>query len=362
VEHWVAWKAGVSPRRAEDLTRIARRIDELPACWGLFRSGRLTEDAMVRIARRVPACRDAEVASWAPGMLIRQLTRALASCPELPDPGPNPKPGPFDKQRFLRTHTRSDGWGQGEFSLPPDEMAQLKVALGQARDAEFRDRNDLDPTAEVVSSGSVTWADALVRLAQEASDALDPELCRTGRRGDRSKVVLHHDIDPDGTFGPGQLHLGAVIADTVARYLSCDAEVLIASYRAGQLIGIHPAHRTVGRSLRRVIERRDQGCTHPLCRQTRWLHVHHIEFWEHGGTTAPCNLICLCPTHHRQLHAGELRIDGNPEIGTLRFFDSRGHPIEPPDPGSPGPLQPPEPSPYTPPFGERLDPRWFGWN
>lgn len=35
--------------------RIARRIDELPACWALFEARRLTEDAMVRIACRVPA-------------------------------------------------------------------------------------------------------------------------------------------------------------------------------------------------------------------------------------------------------------------------------------------------------------------
>ncbi len=55
VEHWVTWKAGVSRRRAENLVRIARRIDDLPACWALFSEGRLTEDAMVRIACRVPA-------------------------------------------------------------------------------------------------------------------------------------------------------------------------------------------------------------------------------------------------------------------------------------------------------------------
>ena len=46
VDHWVQWKAGVKERRAQDLVRIARRIDELPACWALFEAGRLTEDAM----------------------------------------------------------------------------------------------------------------------------------------------------------------------------------------------------------------------------------------------------------------------------------------------------------------------------
>ncbi len=328
----------------------------------MFRAGRLTEDAMVRIARRVPAGRDAEVAGWAPGMLISQLTRALRSCPELADPDPTPKPDPADPQRYLRLHHRPDGWGRGEFSLPADEMATLQTALQQARDAELRDRNGLEPDAEVDSRGSVTWADALARLATEGLDALDPTLARTGRRGERTKVMLHHDIDPHGALGPGQLHLGAVIPDTVARFMACDADVVVATYLAGRLIGIHPTERTVNRHLRRAIERRDQGCAHPLCTQTRWLHIHHIIHWAQRGLTIPSNLICLCPTHHRQLHDGELTIHGNPEEGTLRFHDTRGRPIEPPHPGPPRQLRLDEPSPFTPPYGERLDPRWFGWN
>jgi hypothetical protein len=50
-EHWLCWKANVSRARAEGLVRVARRVDELPECWALFASGRLGEDAMVRIAR-----------------------------------------------------------------------------------------------------------------------------------------------------------------------------------------------------------------------------------------------------------------------------------------------------------------------
>ncbi|MDQ2649241.1 MAG: 13E12 repeat family protein, partial [Actinomycetota bacterium] len=55
LEHWATWKAGVAKHRAGNLTQIARRIDELPACFGLFREGRISEDMMSRIARKVPA-------------------------------------------------------------------------------------------------------------------------------------------------------------------------------------------------------------------------------------------------------------------------------------------------------------------
>jgi hypothetical protein len=365
VDHWVQWKAGVKERRARDLVRIARRIDDLPACWALFEAGRLTEDAMACIARRVPASRDAEVAAWAPGMLVSQLRRSLASCPELPDPAPDARPRADRPERYFRSHSTPDGYLRGEFCLPPSEAPVFSAGLAAARDAEFRDRAGLEPDAEVEGvrgRHAVTNTDALVRMASEAADALDPTLTRTGYRGERNKVVLHHDVDVDGTLGPGQLHLGPVVSDTVARYLGCDAEVIVAAYRAGQLIGITPTTRTVPRHLRRVIERRDQGCAHPLCTQTRWLHIHHIVYWHDRGLTIPSNLVCLCPTHHRELHDGQLSIEGNPEDGTLRFLDRFGRPIEPPGGGPPTALRLDEPSPYTPPHGERLHPHWFSWN
>ena len=58
-EHWLMWRAGVSPGRAQGLVRMARRKPELPQLMGLFADGGLTEDAMRLIAAKVPAERDA---------------------------------------------------------------------------------------------------------------------------------------------------------------------------------------------------------------------------------------------------------------------------------------------------------------
>ena len=92
-EHWVSWKANVSKHRAQGLVQIARRRGELPECWALFEAGRLTEDAMVRIARRVPASRDAEVAGLAANLTISQLTRILSCLPELESRAATAGPG-----------------------------------------------------------------------------------------------------------------------------------------------------------------------------------------------------------------------------------------------------------------------------
>ena len=222
---------------------------------------------------------------------------------------------------MLRLRDGRDGWLRGQFCLPADEGALVRLGLTSARDAEFRDRNDLpdpDPDAdtdpvEAAGARAVSWADGLVRMASEAADALDPTYRRTGQRGERNTVVLHIDVDPDGTLGPAQLEMGPVVPDPVARFLACDAQVQVMAYRLGQLIGIHPTERTPNRAMRRYLARRDQGCTHPLCTQRLWLHAHHIVFWEHGGPTEPHNLVLLCPRHHRALHLGEFSIVGNPE-------------------------------------------------
>jgi Domain of unknown function (DUF222)/HNH endonuclease len=315
-EHWLCWKAGIARPRAEGLVTIARRARELPECWALFTAGQLGEDAMVRIARRVPATRDAEVAALAPTLLIAQLDRLLRSLPEQPDGSDDPAPEP---ERMLRLRDRRDGWLRGEFCLPPDEGAVFRLGVTAGRNAEFRDRNN---------------------------------------------------VDPDGTLGPAQLEMGPVVPDPVARFLSCDAQIQVMAYRLGQLIGIHPAERTPNRAMRRYLARRDQGCTHPLCTQRLWLHAHHIRYWEHGGPTEPHNLVLLCPFHHRALHHGAFSIEGDPEAGTLRFLDPFGHPIAPPRPDPPPGTGPPGTGPpdggpperYTPPLAERLTADTFAWN
>jgi hypothetical protein len=358
-EHWVMWKTNTSRRRAEGLIAIARRNADLPRCWRLFIEGRLTEDAMARIARRTPASHDAAVAGLALQLTIPQLTRALSVLPPIDDEPPS------DRDRFVRVQTNADGSGRGQWALPADEHAVVMAALSAARDAEFRDRKDLPVDAEVseTDARAVSWADGLVRMASEACDGLDPTFMRTGHRGDRNQVVLHQHVDADGVFGPGRLHLGGFVDRDTTRYLSCEAQVIVMAWRDGKLLGIKPSERSLNRRTRRALEHRDGGCAHPLCSQRRWLHAHHLQHWEDGGLTVPCNLVMLCPRHHRALHMGELFIDGNPEDGTLAFRDARGTPIEPPQLGA-DPLPPPSTDQlrYEQPYGGRCLPRHFSWN
>ena len=169
-----------------------------------------------------------------------------------------------------------DGWTHGRVCSSPPMKAPCSASVSPRAampSSTTATTSTSTPTTTTCPRGArqVSWADGLVRMASEAADALDPTLRRTGQHGERNVVVLHHDVDPDGTFGPGQLELGPIVPDHVARYLCCDARVQVMTYLQGRLIGINPAERTPNRATRRYLARRDQGCTHPLCGTKLWL-------------------------------------------------------------------------------------------
>lgn len=353
-EHWLCYRTGVSSARAGRLTQIARRVDNLPRCIDLFRHGRLTEDAMALIAKKLPSSRDGELAQLAPMLLHSQLARILR---HLPDHDPKPSP---TRERKAAFGFADDGWWEGRLTLPPDEGALAQKAMEAARNDLFRDRQqDVAPSVR----GPVGWADAYLHLSQTALDALDPAAHRSEARGEQSMVLVHLDGRSDGD-GRARIHLGPQLPDSLRRYLTCDAKVrAVIEDQSGRLLGISPLVPTVTPRLRSIIEQRDQGCRYPGCSQRRWVHIHHIEHREDGGLTIAKNLCSLCPFHHRLHHQGGFSISGDPErVDGLRFRDRWGQDIGPPDFG---PVAPPllgaEPT-FQPPLGERLETRWFSWN
>jgi hypothetical protein len=155
---------------------------------------------MVRIARRVPADRDIDVAALAPEILVSQLDRLLASLPELPDPDASPKSEP---ERSMEVRTGRDGWTgpvlparrRGRAGADrPDRRPRRRVPGPQR--PRSRHRHPPRPAHPDPTVRRVTWAAGLVRRASAATDALDGTLQRTGNPGDRHQLVVHHDITP----------------------------------------------------------------------------------------------------------------------------------------------------------------------
>ncbi len=86
--------------------------------------------------------------------------------------------------------------------------------------------------------------------------------------------------------------------------LLCDASVAVTVLDGlGLPTNAGRSSRVPGPRLRRALDARDGGCTHPGCdRPPRHCDAHHIVPWERGGRTDLRNLVLLCRRHHRVAH------------------------------------------------------------
>ncbi len=90
--------------------------------------------------------------------------------------------------------------------------------------------------------------------------------------------------------------------------------------------GVARARRNPPAWLCRKIRRRDGGCRFPSCERRRWGDVHHVSHWVNGGPTDMGNLVWLCPHHHRLVHEGRWRVEGDPN-DDLIFVRPDGRPL-----------------------------------
>src|SRR5690242_794343 len=86
----VAWKTGVTPRNADTMVAVARRLEEFPRCAHGLREGRLSLDQVGVIADRAAEGSDAHYA-LAEVATVTQLRTAVKLEPR-PDPEPRPEP------------------------------------------------------------------------------------------------------------------------------------------------------------------------------------------------------------------------------------------------------------------------------
>jgi hypothetical protein len=347
--HWVTWRFGVSTARARSLVRMAERLpSELPVTFEAFRAGELSEDQVAVLVRYLPAHNDAEGLALAKELSAPVLRRTLRD-------HPFQRPAEEEPEVERRSATfwfREEGTFALSAELPADEGALVERALAKARDELVTDHTPGDEP--------VSWADAVVHLSQSyLGGAWSPS-------AERYQVVLHVRADRPGR--EASVHLGPALPSSLQRYRSCDTTLRYLLEDDAGPVALGRRCRTVPSSLRQVIEARDRGCLVPGCDASRWLHVHHLTHWEDGGATDPANLVCLCATHHRAHHRGELTIEGDPttldglvvtQTATGRVLTDLVGPSPPAEPPAAAARALGVPSAdWLHPSGERLDHRW----
>ena len=224
--------------------------------------------------------------------------------------------------------------------LDADRGRLVDAALTEARDALFR-----------AGQAKVTWPDALVEMAHRCLDGAPVE-----ERRERFRVNWF--IDPADPV-PAHWADGHAVPDWLREMLTCDGTVSPVFTDGALPVSVGRAQHAVPERTRRLVLVRDRKCRVPWCSQSRWLQVHHVVHWEHGGATDTANLIALCPADHRWHHQGQLGITGNADDPDgLTFTDRHGLVLDPAGQPSPPTGPPPSPAkPYEHPTGERLQ-RW----
>jgi hypothetical protein len=240
-----------------------------------------------------------------------------AAARDLLQPDPADTDPPEDGPGEVYASKTLDGRMVLDGDLDADTAETFETAL---RLAEPRDGNLSPAQRRCVALG--TLSQSFLDRNEKAAEA------KPGRRSARPHVNLI--VHPDGR---GETEDGIPVPSTMLHRLLCDAVVNAVGVDGhGQPLSYGRDKRTATDAQYQALVVRDRGCRFPDChRPASWCDAHHIDWWDHGGSTDIDNLVLLCRWHHTVLHQPghktKLRPDGTYEVTTP---DGATHTSRPP--------------------------------
>jgi len=362
--HWLSWRVGLDPVTAREKVRVARALGKLPAIDEAFRSARVSYAKVRAMTRVATAENEGRLLDLALVATAAQLERICRGCRAVLDA----ETAPLPEERSVYRRVLPGGMVKLALVLHPDEADLVLRAIERAREvpapvqqgapadpippAEPEEEVELAEQAEeagdfaadsaeagrfptAADSAEAPWppraagpcaqawpsrADGAVRMAESylAGHPLK------GSGGERFQVMVH--LGQEELAGDGQwaatLEDGTRVSAEALRRVACDCGLVVVGEGAeGETLNIGRRSRSIPPAIRRALMARDHGCAFPGCSHTRFLHVHHIESWLHGGETSLANgvLLCsLCRVRHNE-HYADCRIMPTREAGLAVF-------------------------------------------
>ncbi|WP_419918252.1 DUF222 domain-containing protein [Candidatus Poriferisocius sp.] len=206
---------------------------------------------------------------------------------------------------------------------------RVKTALDDLCDRMFRD----DFQAGRDRTHKQRYADALVSLiTSTATPAGDNQ---TDPAPQATTLLVKVDYDNlKGQLKDAGLIDGTPISVDELRRIACDAGVVPAIFNTnGMPLYLGRKQRAASQTQKLGLYARDQRCVGCRLRATA-CEVHHILWWEQGGTTNIDNLVLLCPSCHTKVHKHGYTITTDPK-GRHRLKPPP--PQRPPSPGGTSP-------------------------
>ena len=284
---WVSARLRIRHATAGQLVSVARRLSDLPVLSARFACGDLSLDQTDAISRMATADTEEGLIEEALGLsnlaLDGMARRSAGRSTE-------DERSVWERRRLVR-----------QWNLDESELrfhGNLSAAEGKMFDQAIDDRvNVMGPNPEtgMFDLFETRSADALVELAVTTGD----------QTVSLPQMTVFADLEAltSKADGVAELSKTALIPNETARRLSCDCVLETVITDGSAVVGVGRNSRTIPGWLRRLVNHRDSGkCQWVGCSNTRWLQVHHIQHWSHGGPTDLDNLILLCGFHHRFVH------------------------------------------------------------
>lgn len=230
----------------------------------------------------------------------------------------------LDRQRrstYLKIWNDAEGMVQLRGAFDPESGALLQGAINRRVEAIFHAGEPVD-VMPWVEPNDHRRAHAVVALAAR-SHTSSPGSDDLGREA-RAELVVHVDLDTlaKGLHEASVRHteFGASLPVDTIRRLACEADI-VPVVLAGPSVPLD-----VGRSRRlatvhqrRALEASYRTCAIHEC-EVPYHHcqIHHIDYWESGGSTDLGNMVPLCSRHHHAAHEGGWKLSLEPDTRELR--------------------------------------------
>jgi len=319
---WLAHHTGVPRAAAGGRVLLAKRLRRMPHMAAALASGAVTE-AHARALGRCLTPRTISAFERDESWLVQKaieleadefefvVTRWLLLNDENgPDPGAE-RPSELHASEMLAGRTRLDG------ELDLADSAEFMAELDARYDDLWREdqaADDFDPLR--CRSHSHRMAAALVEMARRSSAVDDTEDAETpgssaGRVPRRPQFLVIADVAAvaGDRSAMAQLEDGTPVPQSVVQRWLCDSTIGRVVMAGGSLpVDLGRLTYTASAAQRRALIARDRGCIVPGCRRKpRWCDAHHVKRYPNGPTDLS-NLVLLCKRHHRQVHAGVIKL------------------------------------------------------
>ena len=333
---WLRSELNLPQATAFEYVRVARGLRKFRLLFDAFESGVMPYSTVRFLLQYLEECNEEQYVQLALSMSFADLQLVLAGArPKEKDP----------TEPYARARECDDGMLAFEARLPAVAGQKLLTALKVAQLASFGledvDPDDLQDPEKVQK---------LIDDAAAAEDAVPSEQDRAPRK--RTKITMDDIVRSVSRYGPPEKQdvyaallamIDMVRANPKSSLRSPGVQVNlmvnqfgqcwmpenrsacsedVRSYLANAMVRLLLLDDTgltirVGRSRRFATDGQVQAllaiwgyqCAMPGCSHRRFIEMHHIKEWEHGGMTDLDNLIPLCSSCHSQVSHGVVTIE-----------------------------------------------------